>query len=381
MAGQRGIEAISHAALGAAAEAATLQELAEEITRLIGPRIPHDGYGYQVQGALDPVVGAVMFGFNKHCYRPRTTFGLAVQHCITCDHYPLAPPGDNGRPLRASGSADASTGRHPVPVQMNPVGALIGGARRSIGAFNSTSPKNQHTEQLHEIMFTEGYGSDLRIGVTMRGRMWVTIALLRERGAKPFTADDLACAERMSDLLAGVLRRFTAGIPLRPARGSVPGTVIFDRSDRVKAATPTGRDWLREIANNPMHDGAADPPIALLGPVVAVRKGFPPVVTTVPTPRGWASIHAQPLDDGGFGDIAVTIQAATSTELFSGLAACRGITPREKAVIGQLLNGLSTKQIARRLDLSPHTVNDHFKAIYPKIGVTSREELITTMAH
>lgn len=43
------------------------------------------------------------------------------------------------------------------------------------------------------------------------------------------------------------------------------------------------------------------------------------------------------------------------------------------------LEGLPAKQITRRLGLSPHTVNDRFKAIYRRTGVTCREELIARL--
>ncbi len=49
-----------------------------------------------------------------------------------------------------------------------------------------------------------------------------------------------------------------------------------------------------------------------------------------------------------------------------------GLTDREVEVLGLLAQGLTYAQIAKRLVLSPHTVNTHLKAIYGKLGVTSR---------
>ncbi|MYY83115.1 LuxR family transcriptional regulator [Streptomyces sp. SID335] len=79
------------------------------------------------------------------------------------------------------------------------------------------------------------------------------------------------------------------------------------------------------------------------------------------------------------GDTVVTLQPAAPTELLPALAQWYGISPRERTVIEQALQGLAAKQIARRLNLSPHTVNDHFKAVYRKTGVTGREELIACL--
>ncbi|MGO4463223.1 response regulator transcription factor [Streptomyces sp. M-16] len=56
-----------------------------------------------------------------------------------------------------------------------------------------------------------------------------------------------------------------------------------------------------------------------------------------------------------------------------------GITPRERATLGELRTGAAVKQIARRLDLSPYMVNDHLKALFRKTGADGRDELIAAL--
>ncbi|MCT9094252.1 helix-turn-helix transcriptional regulator [Streptomyces sp. ASQP_92] len=87
-------------------------------------------------------------------------------------------------------------------------------------------------------------------------------------------------------------------------------------------------------------------------------------------------LHAQGLVGEGKGDVAISIQSASAALLLSAVSAWYRITSREKAVIEQALEGLPAKHITRRLGLSPHTVNDHFKAICRKTGVSSRDELV-----
>ncbi|WP_433174693.1 LuxR C-terminal-related transcriptional regulator [Actinoallomurus sp. CA-150999] len=51
------------------------------------------------------------------------------------------------------------------------------------------------------------------------------------------------------------------------------------------------------------------------------------------------------------------------------------LTPQELRIAGLVADGLSSKQIAARLFLSPRTVEYHLYKIYPKLGIGSRTEL------
>ncbi|WP_206294898.1 helix-turn-helix transcriptional regulator [Humisphaera borealis] len=52
------------------------------------------------------------------------------------------------------------------------------------------------------------------------------------------------------------------------------------------------------------------------------------------------------------------------------------LSPRMQQTLDRLLKGDSEKQVAAHLGVSPHTVHVYVKAIYRKLGVASRGELL-----
>ncbi len=56
--------------------------------------------------------------------------------------------------------------------------------------------------------------------------------------------------------------------------------------------------------------------------------------------------------------------------------AALGLSAREMAVLQELAAGLSNKEIARRLDVSPNTVKTHLAHLYEKLGARRRTEAV-----
>ena len=52
------------------------------------------------------------------------------------------------------------------------------------------------------------------------------------------------------------------------------------------------------------------------------------------------------------------------------------LTQREASVCDLIVEGLSTKEIARRLQISPRTVEAHRAAVFAKKGVRNAVELV-----
>ncbi|MEO0558692.1 MAG: response regulator transcription factor [Bacteroidota bacterium] len=53
-----------------------------------------------------------------------------------------------------------------------------------------------------------------------------------------------------------------------------------------------------------------------------------------------------------------------------------GLSDREREILHQLVDGLTKKQIAEQIHLSPHTIDGHIRNIYAKLHVHSRSEVV-----
>ena len=74
----------------------------------------------------------------------------------------------------------------------------------------------------------------------------------------------------------------------------------------------------------------------------------------------------------------LTVRAIPPTRDFDSLPeeAPVLLTPREIEVLGALGNGLTNKEVARLLGISPHTVKFHIESLFRKLGAASRAEAV-----
>jgi len=326
------LNSIRHTVSAAAAEAATVPELGQMISRQVARLVPHDGY---ILVGMDPITSVGCFLTMENSYGPQALSRMSI---------------------------DFALGRS------SPCRVLVHGV-----------PDRRYRAQLHN-MAAEGFGSEIRIELTDGSRTWGVLVLLREHGPTSFSPTDTAYAECLAQALALALKRFVASTPLSSMRTDLPpGLIIVGNNDEIKMATPSGRDALRAFTPRRL---LTDEELftSIWNITYRARRSGEPIVCRVLAPQGWIALHAQVLHGTTLGEVAITTQPASAEMLLPAIVAWHDITPREQTVIEQALEGSPTKHIARHLNLSQHTVNDHFKAIYRKIGVTSRDELIIRLS-
>ena len=210
----------------------------------------------------------------------------------------------------------------------------------------------------------------------------------RATGERPFDPEEGALATEVAPALTAALRRsLHRGPPGWSCSNVPPGVLILDDELRLRSQTPAARQWLAALPGRPAVASAAPPlptPIysvaaRLLGQEAGVDPHRPPRSRVRLASRQWAVLHAARLEGADAG-IAVTIEPARPNEVLDVLSQAWELSPRERALVELVQVGLDTGQIAVRLCITPHTVQDHLKAIFDKVGVHSRRELVGDLA-
>jgi DNA-binding CsgD family transcriptional regulator len=72
-----------------------------------------------------------------------------------------------------------------------------------------------------------------------------------------------------------------------------------------------------------------------------------------------------------------TIEEASAAERLDLFGRAFGLTPREHELLGQLAADGDTRAMARQMSLSEHTIQDHLKSIFTKIGARDRVTVLS----
>jgi DNA-binding CsgD family transcriptional regulator len=207
------------------------------------------------------------------------------------------------------------------------------------------------------------------------------MCLHRESGSS-FSPEEVAFVRRLAPHLAegirlGVLTRSLAITRLADA----PGLIVLALDGSVVSANPAAEVWLDEIDSSL----AGKMPIEVQAVAGRLRRLDPSAVGVprlrVLTRAGrWVTLHASWLSsDDVHANVAVIIEASTPAEVAPLVMVAYGLTAQERAITELVCQGLSTQEIARRLQITVNTVQDHLKPVFEKTGVRSRRELVATI--
>jgi DNA-binding CsgD family transcriptional regulator len=266
--------------------------------------------------------------------------------------------------------------------------AELAGAARPVGVLSqATAGDLRQSARYRTFGDLLGLDDELRVAFVADDSCWGVAALLRQQGR--FTGRE---ADLLADLAAHVAQGLRTALLAAAAEGGhgTPGTVVVDADGQVEAVTPEAERWMAELTALTDRTGYPDQPrIPPVVYIVAARaraalagrdEGLPSA--RVRTRGGqWLVVHGSMLSgpDGPDGRVAVVIEPARPAQIAAVIVAAYQLTEREQDVLRLVCRGLGTDQIAQALFLSPHTVRGYLKALFAKVGVGSRGELVARL--
>jgi DNA-binding CsgD family transcriptional regulator len=227
--------------------------------------------------------------------------------------------------------------------------------------------------------------------VRVGGNPWATVTLLRRPDRDPFTPEETDLVASLSEPLAEVLRlqaRREEALR-RDSRPDRPGLLLFDAGGSLLSANEEAKGWLAELPPTRMlpSELGVDVPLWMI-PLVYRAAADRSARARIRTRGGaWLVCHGSCLRAAAAaagreapGDtVAVVIEPAQATDIAPIIVQAYDLSDREQQVTRLLARGLGTADIAAALFLSQHTVRDHVKALFQKVGVSSRGELVAKL--
>jgi DNA-binding CsgD family transcriptional regulator len=333
----REIEALADSGLDA-------QQLLEEAGRRIDRVVPSDGY---FLAATDPE--------TMLCIGAGVVEELPLDQCQpTWDYEFLVPDYLKFADIAASGR-------------------MVGDLHERTGGRPERSPR------WREYGGATGFRSEVRMTFMLGDGTWGVGQLDRLGDTKRFSETEQAWLERVAPVIARGLRRTMVHHEAGTHASRGPGIVLLDAAGALTSANAEAAAWLDEVEEAaPWGDRARSVPTVMHAYAARVRAASP----ADPAPPArlrtrsgiWLRMHGSLLE--GTDQLALVIEPAKASDVAPLIVEAYGITQRELDVIRMIARGLGTSEIAAQLFLSPHTVRDHVKSVFEKVGVSSRGELV-----
>jgi DNA-binding CsgD family transcriptional regulator len=253
---------------------------------------------------------------------------------------------------------------------------------RSVATLAAVTDGELEQSVRHRVVYApNGLNDELRLLARSGNSTWALGCLIRASDRPIFTAEEARYVASVARHLGRGLRTGLARPrpAVQPSGG--PGMLVLGEDGHIEAATREAERWMQQLP----QPFAGDPPlpvamVALQAAANTATGGTRPARGRIRVPTGaWLLLHAEVLAPARERSIspriAVMLEPAGPAEMLPLLLALHDLTDREREVTQLLVGGHGTDDIAGRLHISRHTLRDHLKSIFAKVGVNSRAEL------
>lgn len=257
--------------------------------------------------------------------------------------------------------------------------------------------KFYHSDFYHEVLKPLGYYHSLYLRLKA-GLVPVGILVLhRKLGEKIFSQWEKNCLQELGPVISHGLKQGEYCNKTLPVECDI-GLVILDECGHLCHMNPQGRKLLFLATHPDIKKGVMfrvgdqveipDELVALVRDLLSLHhKKKIPIYRSLSWVKNntWGCFvfrinWLQRPNNGSRGRIAVIVQYQKPA-LYCVLRRCEelGLTIRQTEVTAELLQGVSYEAVAGKLHLSTHTVTDHVKNVYEKLGIKNKGELLLSL--
>lgn len=253
--------------------------------------------------------------------------------------------------------------------------------REAEGQSHLLSPQAGRGRRFEDLIAAHGVRGLASSWHADRYGCWAFLDLWRT--SKAFDAAEGAVLDAVRPRLAAAIRRCQAG-SLREGTGrfEVAGSavVVLDDDLAVVGDTELAQTWLARLlppatGRDPVPAAAFNVAAQLLAVEAGVDRHEPTTRVHLGDGR-WLRVSAARMVSADRSRlIAVTLEPLTGAHRLDLFVRSHGLSPREAQLVEWVAAGASTGDVARRMHLSPYTVQDHVTSVLSKTGAPNRRAL------
>ncbi len=260
------------------------------------------------------------------------------------------------------------------------------------GLRMATADRPARSARYRHFLRPHGLRDELRCVLRAGPSPWAAVNLYRVEGRGAFDATDCAQLAALSGALGEAVRDRTRPASA-PGAWHGPGLLLFGADNELISINDDALAWLDEISSDcagarSFRGFNVALPIVVASTLMRARaiaahrdhRSARARVRSSASGR-WLVCHASCLReaDGEIGNTALVLEAAQAAEIAPIVVEAYELSAREQEITQLIARGVSTADITDRLYLSTHTVRGYIKAIFDKVGVSSRGELVAKL--
>jgi DNA-binding CsgD family transcriptional regulator len=232
-----------------------------------------------------------------------------------------------------------------------------------------------------DVIVPSGLAHEMRAVFRDGRNAWGALIWLRGPDVRDFDAEESAFVRRVAPTVADGFRRVLVRQHLAHGEDAREAGILLLSGDPVvvRSATDAARHWLEQLDDRAFVDHL---PTVIASAASVARARARATTLRARTRAGrWLTVTAEVIDPdrGAPPNVGIVVQPSRPAEIAQIVGAAHGLTPRETDVVLQIAAGQTNQEIARTLQLSPHTVGDHLKRVFSKVGVATRGELTSKL--